>query len=73
MQYNWQVCIKITGDDPIGELFSPGFDCSKILDSNPEAKDGMYWIHLGGYYPKQVRNIFKFLELHVKLFDIYRA
>ena len=46
----------ITGDDPIGELFSPGYDCSKILDSNPEAKDGFYWIHLGGYYPKQVRN-----------------
>ncbi|CAB4019839.1 Hypothetical predicted protein, partial [Paramuricea clavata] len=41
------------GDDSVGELFSPGFDCSKILDSNPEAKDGMYWIHLGGYYPKQ--------------------
>jgi hypothetical protein len=43
------------------------------LDSNPEAKDGMYWIHLGGYYPKQVRNtVFKFLAgtavFHVKLF-----
>jgi hypothetical protein len=24
------------------------------LDHNPEAKDGMYWIDLGGIYPKQV-------------------
>jgi hypothetical protein len=24
------------------------------LDHNPEAKDGMYWIDLGGTYPKQV-------------------
>jgi hypothetical protein len=50
------------GDEPIGEVFSPGFDCSKILDSNPQAKDGMYWIHLGGYYPKQVHrnNVLKY-------------
>ncbi|CAB4032105.1 Hypothetical predicted protein, partial [Paramuricea clavata] len=38
---------------PVGELFSPAYDCSKILDHNPEAKDGIYWIHLGGIYPKQ--------------------
>ncbi len=44
-----------TGKIPIGELFNPGYDCSKILDSNPEAKDGMYFIHLGTEYPKQVR------------------
>ncbi len=43
-----------TGKTPIGELFNPGYDCSKILDSNPEAKDGMYFIHLGTKYPKQV-------------------
>jgi hypothetical protein len=43
-----------TGKTPIGELFSPAYDCSKILDHNQEAKDGMYWIDLGGTYPKQV-------------------
>ena len=43
-----------TGKTPVGELFSPAYDCSKILDHNPEAKDGIYWIHLGGIYPKQV-------------------
>ena len=46
------------GEDPVGEVFSPGYDCANILDLNPEAKDGLYWIHLGGYYPKQVnRNL----------------
>ena len=43
-----------TGKTPIGELFSPAYDCSKILDHNPESKDGMYWIDLGGTYLKQV-------------------
>jgi hypothetical protein len=53
MSLNGNISFSV-GDDPIGEIFSPGYDCSKILDNNPEAKDGMYWIHLGGYYPKQV-------------------
>jgi hypothetical protein len=43
-------------DDPIGEIYSPGFDCSKILDSNPEAKDGLYYIDLGGFNAIQVRD-----------------
>ncbi|CAB4037073.1 Hypothetical predicted protein, partial [Paramuricea clavata] len=41
-------------DDPIGEIYSPGYDCSKILDSNPEAKDGLYYIDLGGFNAIQV-------------------
>ncbi|XP_028397006.1 uncharacterized protein LOC114520857 isoform X2 [Dendronephthya gigantea] len=49
--YQWQ---SAAGDDPNGEIFSPGFDCSKILDSYPRAKDGMYWIHLGSYNGKKV-------------------
>jgi hypothetical protein len=46
-----------TGKTPVGELFNPGYDCSKILDSNPEAKDGMYFIHLGTKYPRQVNEV----------------
>jgi hypothetical protein len=48
-------------DDPIGEIYSPGYDCSKILDSNPEAKDGLYYIDLGGFNATQVR----ILSFHV--------
>ena len=48
--YQWTTA---GGNRPIGERFSPGFDCSKILDGNPEAKDGLYWIHLGGSDPIQ--------------------
>ncbi len=61
--YNESKCNTITGANftagggLVGEPFGSSYDCSKILDSNPEAKDGMYWINLGGDQPKQVRNI----------------
>ena len=51
LHWFFHFCFIFTGNTPIGELFNPGYDCSKILDSNPEAKDGMYFIHLGIKYP----------------------
>ena len=35
------------GTSPPGEFFNPGYDCSDILNRDPKAKDGVYWITLG--------------------------
>ena len=43
-----------TGSSPPGEFFSPGYDCSSILDKDPKAKDGFYWITIGGKIPRKV-------------------
>ncbi|CAB4015633.1 Hypothetical predicted protein, partial [Paramuricea clavata] len=48
--YNWKTT---DGSDPTGEFFNPAYDCLKILDKNPEAKDGFYWIKLSGIVPKK--------------------
>ena len=45
---------RIQGSDPTGEFFNPAYDCLKILDKNPEAKDGFYWVKLSGIVPKKV-------------------
>ena len=35
------------GTSPPGEFFNPGYDCAHILNKDPKAKDGQYWINLG--------------------------
>lgn len=44
----------ITGSSPPGEFFSPGYDCASILDKDPKAKDGFYWITIGEKKPRKV-------------------
>ncbi len=46
--------ILVSGLSTYGELFNPGFDCSDILNHNPYAKDGFYWINLNEDSAKQV-------------------
>ena len=49
--YQW---IVSDGSNPIGEYFSPGFDCSNILDKSSQAKDGFYWVKFHDRIPRKV-------------------
>ncbi|XP_046839735.1 uncharacterized protein LOC124433918 isoform X2 [Xenia sp. Carnegie-2017] len=49
--FGWRT---IDGSSSPGEFFDPVYDCSTILDKDPKAKDGFYWITLGEKKPKKV-------------------
>ncbi|XP_046839650.1 uncharacterized protein LOC124433845 isoform X4 [Xenia sp. Carnegie-2017] len=49
--FGWRT---IDGSSSPGEFFNPVYDCSTILDKDPKAKDGFYWITLGEKKPKRI-------------------
>ncbi|XP_046839690.1 uncharacterized protein LOC124433873 isoform X3 [Xenia sp. Carnegie-2017] len=49
--FGWRT---IDGSSSPGEFFNPVYDCSTILDKDPKAKDGFYWITLGEKKSKKV-------------------
>ncbi|XP_046839770.1 uncharacterized protein LOC124433941 isoform X2 [Xenia sp. Carnegie-2017] len=42
------------GSGSPGEFFDPVYDCATILNKDPKAKDGFYWITLGEKKPKMI-------------------
>jgi hypothetical protein len=52
------------GSSTYGEFFNPGIDCTDILNQNPNAQDGFYWINLNEDSIKQVKN-FSVYTMHV--------
>ena len=50
----YQLYACIIGSSPPGEFFSPGYDCTSILNKDLKAKDGFYWITLGYKIPRKV-------------------
>ncbi|XP_046839722.1 uncharacterized protein LOC124433904 isoform X2 [Xenia sp. Carnegie-2017] len=49
--FGWRT---VDGSSSPGEFFNPVYDCSTILDKDPKAKDGFYWITLGEKKPKRI-------------------
>ncbi|XP_028403917.1 uncharacterized protein LOC114526500 [Dendronephthya gigantea] len=49
--FGWRT---LDGSSPTGEFFSPAYDCTSILNKDPKAKDGFYWITLGYKIPRKV-------------------
>ena len=46
--------MKILGRSSSGEFFNPAYDCSEILDKNPKARDGFYWVNFNEATSKKV-------------------
>ncbi|XP_046843331.1 uncharacterized protein LOC124437395 isoform X1 [Xenia sp. Carnegie-2017] len=49
--FSWRT---VDGSSSPGEFFNPVYDCSTILNKDPRAEDGFYWITLGEKKPKRV-------------------
>ncbi|CAB4025356.1 Hypothetical predicted protein, partial [Paramuricea clavata] len=41
--YKWT---SLDGSNTLGEFINPAYDCSHVINQDPQAKDGFYWINL---------------------------
>ena len=42
------------GHSYLGEFLSPGYDCSDIMNHEPDASEGLFWITLGNDTKRKV-------------------